>query len=168
MFKNVMAMVCVLGLAACGDGGAGAASGSAAASNKPAASGSAKPAASAKATATATASASAAPAGEVTQEEFLKQIELMFKAISDNTDDCKKMAEAMKAVQPNEEREKQLDAFEAKAKADPEMKKKMDEAVKKLEEANPKIVDGMKKCATDPEVSKIMENKKDEKPEEKK
>lgn len=92
----------------------------------------------------------------------------MFKAINDNADDCKKMAEALKAVKPNDERDKALDAFEAKAKADPEMKKKIDEAVKKLEEAHPKMAEGMKKCATDPDVSKIMESKKDEKPEEKK
>lgn len=177
MFQRWFAYI-GLGLSiGCGDAGSGAGSGNASGSAKPSGSSSAKATASAKpsassattasaptASASATSSAatsSSAEAGaeEITEAVYLAEIEKFYKAIHDNEADCAKMAEALKAVKPSEEREKALDAWEKKAKADPEVKKRMEQEDKKLEAKYP-LQAGMKKCGEDPAVKAIIDKSK--------
>lgn len=99
----------------------------------------------------------------------------VIKAVSDNKDDCKKMAEALKAATPDDAKIKALDEWEAKQKADPALKKALDEAMEKSVQPFFKdFMAGTEKCQNDPEVKPLMEklkndDKKEEaKPEEKK
>jgi hypothetical protein len=166
MFKQSVGVAFLLvSLLGCGDGGAGA--GSASASAKPAASGSAKPAASASAkpsAAPAPASASAAaPAGDITMDEYVKTSSAVLKAVADNAADCKKMAEAIKAVLPDDAKIKALDEWEAKQKADPELKKALDAAMEKaMEPLGKEFVAGVAKCEKDPDVKALMDKMKND------
>ena len=173
MFKQSVGVAFLLvSLLGCGDGGAGA--GSASASAKPAASGSAKPAASASAKPSAapapTASASAAaPAGDVTLDEFVKVSSSVLKAVADNAGDCKKMAEALKAVMPDDAKMKAMDEWEAKQKADPELKKALNAAMEKaMEPMGKEFIAGVAKCEKDPDVKALMDKMKGAEDEEKK
>ncbi len=139
MIKRCFAVL-VLGLSiGCGSGDGGSASGSAKAS--------------------ASASGKSGAGDEITEASFVAELEKFFKAMSENAGDCAKMAEALKAVQPNEERKKALDAWEKKAKADPAIKARVDEEVKKLEAKYP-LQDAMTKCGEDPAVKAIINDNK--------
>jgi hypothetical protein len=118
------------------------------------------------------------PAGDVTLDEYVKASSAVLKAVADNAADCKKMAEAIKAVLPDDAKIKAMDEWEAKQKADPELKKALDAAMEKaMEPLGKEFIAGVAKCEKDPDVKALMdkmksdeekkdEEKKDEKKEE--